>query len=136
VSPENTRVHVRAEMVRSDESLRAAHELLKLGLFNDAVSRAYYAALHVARALLLTEGVEPQTHAGVSSMLGMHFVVPGRLAAEHAKELARLEQFRTEADYNRFFVFTTEGAAEEIGVADRFCSAGRALLEAARWLDD
>jgi len=88
------------------------------------------------RVHVRAEGVEPQTHAGVSSMLGMHFVVPGRLAAEHAKELARLEQFRTEADYNRFFVFTAEGAGEEIRVADRFCSAGRALLEAGRWLDD
>jgi uncharacterized protein (UPF0332 family) len=135
VSPENARVHVRAEIVRADESLRAAHELLKLGLVNDAVSRAYYAALHVARALLLTEGVEPQTHAGVSAMLGMHFVVPGRLAAEHAKDLARLEQFRTEADYNRFFVFTVEGAAEEVGVADRFCAAGRALLLAGQWIE-
>jgi uncharacterized protein (UPF0332 family) len=72
--------------------LRAAHQLLTVGLLNDAVSRAYYAALHVARALLLTEGVEPQTHAGVSSMLGMHFVVSGRLAPEHAKELARLKR--------------------------------------------
>ena len=52
------------------------------------MSRAYYAALHVARALLLTEDIEPQTHAGVSAMLGMHFVVPGRLNAQHAKELA------------------------------------------------
>jgi HEPN domain-containing protein len=72
----------------------AAHELLKLGLLNDAVSRAYYAALHVARAVLVSEGVEPRSHAGISSMLGLHFVVPGLLAAEHGKELSRLEQFR------------------------------------------
>ena len=37
-------------MVRSDESLRAAHELPRLGLLNDAVSCAYFAPLHVARA--------------------------------------------------------------------------------------
>jgi uncharacterized protein (UPF0332 family) len=135
VSPENTRAHVRAELDRGDLALRAAHELHKLGLLPDAVSRAYYAALHVARALLLTEGVEPQTHAGVSSMLGMHFVVPGRLSADRAKDLARLEQFRAEADYNRFFVFTTEGAAEEIAAADRFCAAGRSLLAAGGWIE-
>ena len=134
MSPENTRLHVRAELDRGAQALRAAHELLKLGLLNDAVSRAYYAALHVARALLLSEGVEPQTHAGVSTMLGLHFVVPGRLAAEHAKGLSRLEQFRAEADYNRFFVFTAEGAAEEVAVADRFCAAGQSLLAAGGWL--
>jgi len=128
VSPENTAVHVKAELARGDDALRAAHELLKLGLLHDAVSRAYYAAFHVARALLLAEGVEPPTHAGVSSMLGLHYVVPGRLAPERAKDLARLEQFRGEADYNRFFVFTPDGAAEEVAAADRFCAAGRALL--------
>jgi uncharacterized protein (UPF0332 family) len=135
MSPDNARAHVRAETARGDEALRAAHELLKIGLLNDAVSRAYYAALHVARALLLTEGVEPQTHAGVGSMLGLHFILPGRFAAERAKELARLEQFRAEADYNRFFVFTAEGAAEEVAAADRFCSAGRALLASGGWID-
>jgi uncharacterized protein (UPF0332 family) len=129
VSPENVRVHVLAELRHSEQALRAANELLKLGLLNDAVSRAYYAALHVARALLLTVGVEPRTHAGISAMLGLHFVASGRLAPEHAKELARLEQFRGEADYNRFFVFTAEGAAEEVCAADRFCAAGRRLLE-------
>jgi len=135
VSPENAKVHVRAELARGAESLRAAHQLLAVGLLNDAVSPAYYAALHVARALLLTEGVDPQTHSGVGSMLGMHFVVTGRLAPEHAKELARLEQFREEADYNRFFVFTPEGAAEEVAVADHFCSAGRALLAPGEWIE-
>ena len=134
MSPENARAHVRAEVARGEDALRAARELLKIGLVNDAVSRAYYAALHVARALLLTEGIEPATHGGVGSMRGLHFVVPGRLAPVHAKELARLEQFRTEADYNRFFVFTSEGAAEEVAVAESFCAAGRSLLAAGDWL--
>ena len=133
MSPENARAHVAAEIERGDQALRAAHELLRIGLLNDAVSRAYYAALHMARALLLTEGIDPQTHACVSSMLGMHFIVPGRLAPAHAKELSRLEQFRGEADYNRFFVFTVEGAAEEVAVADRFFAAGRSLLMADGW---
>ncbi len=135
MSPENVRAHVRAEVARGDDALRAARELLKLGLVNDAVSRAYYAALHIARGLLLTEGIEPAAHGGVGSMLGLHFVVPGRLAPVHAKELARLEQFRTEADYNRFFVFTAEGAAEEVAVAESFCAAGRSLLAAGGWLE-
>lgn len=134
MSPENVRAHVTAEVARGDDALRAAHELFRLGLLNDAVSRAYYAALHVARALLLTEGAEPQTHAGVSSMLGLHFVMSGRLAPAHAKELTRLEQFRNEADCNRFFVFTAEGAAEEVAAADRFCGAGRSLLASGGWI--
>ncbi len=47
---ENRTIHVAAERVRGDAALRAARELLALGLFSDAVSRAYYAALHFAVA--------------------------------------------------------------------------------------
>jgi hypothetical protein len=68
-------------------------------------------------------------------MLGLYFVVPGRLSPERAKEFSRLEQFRTEADYNRFFVLTPEGAAEEVEVAGRFCAELRAWLASKGWLD-
>ena len=134
MSPEHQRVHIRAEAARGKQALRSATELLRLGLLNDAVSRACYAAFHFARALLLTEGVDPRSHVGVSSMLGMHFIVPGRLDAARGKELSRLEQFRGEADYNRFFVFTADGAAEEVAIAERFCEHTRSFLERGGWL--
>lgn len=44
------------EAERGDDALRAAEALVGLGLNNDAVSRAYYAAFHYSRALLLLEG--------------------------------------------------------------------------------
>ena len=131
MTSENRRVHIEAELARGREALRAAEALLAAGLLNDAVSRAYYAALHHALALLLTEGVEPRTHAGTSQMLGRHFVMTGKLSPERAKDLSRLEQFRGEADYNRFFVFTEPSAADEVQVARRFCASVAELLESA-----
>lgn len=131
MTSENRRVHIEAELARGREALRAAEALLAAGLLNDAVSRAYYAALHHALALLLTEGVEPRTHAGTSQMLGLHFVMTGKLSPERAKDLSRLEQFRGEADYNRFFVFTEPSAADEVQVARRFCASVAELLESA-----
>lgn len=133
MTKEHRRAHVAAELARGEQALRASQELLRLGLLHDALSRAYYAASHFARAMLLTEGVEPKTHAGVSRMLGMHFVMPGLIAPERAKDLSRLEQFRAEADYNRFFVLTRDGAAEEVDVAVRFCAELRAWLAAQGW---
>ncbi len=61
---ENRIDNARAEAALGDDALRAAEALLALGLANDAVSRAYYAAFHYARALLLLEGLEPKTHRG------------------------------------------------------------------------
>lgn len=128
---ENRKVHVAAELQRGKAALRAARELLRLGLYHDAVSRAYYADF--ALAALLTEGVEPRTHSAVGAMFGLHFIVSGRLPPERAKELSRLEQFRTEADYNRFFVFTEDSAREELQVAERFCGELDAWLSAGGW---
>ncbi len=128
---ENRAVHVAAEIERALLALRAAEALAGLGLWSDAVSRAYYAALHYAVALLLTEGIEPKTHGGVGSMLGLHFVRTGKLPPEAGGELARLEQFRTEADYNRFFVFTEHSAQAELAVARTFCDRAAAFLQSA-----
>lgn len=130
---ENREAHVTAELQRGRASLRAAIELQRLGLHHDAVSRAYYAALHFALAVLLTEGVEPKSHAGVSGMLGLHFVRTGRLPPQRAKELSRLEQFRSEADYNRFFVFDEASAQEEVEVAQSFCAEIESWLSMGGW---
>ena len=134
MTPENRLAHVSAELARGRESLQAARELLRLNLLNDAVSRAYYAALHFATSLLLAEGLEVRTHSGVGAMLGQYFIVPGRLDPQLAKSLARLEQFRCQADYNRFFVLTPEGAREEIEVAEDFCTRVGDWLSKQGWL--
>ena len=78
MTPENEAINAREEAQRGDESLRAAEELLRLGLHNDAISRAYYAAYHWARAVLFTRGLESKTHRGVNQLLGLHkaFIAP------------------------------------------------------------
>ena len=128
--PEDRAAQIRAERAHGENALRAARALVALGLYNDAVSRAYYAAFHLARCILLSDGVETKTHGAVISMIGLHFVSSGRLPAERAKDLGRLQQFRALADYDPFFVFTKEGAEEELAAAGRFTSAAIALLDA------
>lgn len=135
MTDEHLRVHVAAELEQGATALRAAEALLALGLFSDAVSRAYYAAFHHAMALLLSSGVEPKSHAGVGSMLGLHFVRAGKLPPECTHELARLAQFRAEADYNRFFSFTAQSASQEVAVARSFCQRALAFLSASGFAD-
>jgi uncharacterized protein (UPF0332 family) len=90
---------IRGEFVRGDESRRAAGVLLREGLRRDAMSRAYYAALHYARALLLLKDEEPKTHEGVLRRFSLHFVRTGVLTVAEGKWLSRLHKLREEADY-------------------------------------
>jgi uncharacterized protein (UPF0332 family) len=51
-------------------SLRAADLLVREGYREDAVSRAYYAILHAAKAALFGHDVATASHAGVRRMFG------------------------------------------------------------------
>ena len=81
----NRRINTASKSVRADESVRAARLLVEAGLLHDAESRLYYATYHAAIAVLLTEGVEPRSHAETIGLLGLHFAKTGRMGAEDAQ---------------------------------------------------
>lgn len=135
MTEDNRRENARAEAALGDDALRAAEQLLTLGLPNDAVSRAYYAGFHYARALLLTEGLEPRTHRGLVALLEQQFVTPGRLGRDVVSALARLQTFRSLADYDVRERLSPERATEEVASARRVVETARAVLRAGNWLD-
>ncbi len=65
---------ISAFMDRVWEDLRTARHDLEGGFVRAAISRAYYAAFHAARAALLTEGESPKSHGGVRNRFGYHFI--------------------------------------------------------------
>jgi len=132
VTDDNIRANVAAELTRASESLRAAALLVDAGLLHDAESRLYYAIYHGAIALLLTEGIEPRSHAGTSSLLGLHFVRTGRLSPDDARLFARIQKYRLEADYARDFVLTNEALREDLDACTGFLARVRALIGAAK----
>ena len=124
----NRLANARAEAALGDDALRAASALLELDLHNDAVSRAYYAAFHYARALLLVAGLEPKTHRGVVSLLLEHYEKPGRLEPGAVSILARLQTFRGLADYDASERIARERAETEVAAARLFVEKARALM--------
>ena len=135
MTKENRREAARAETILGDDALRAADALLRVDLPNDAISRAYYAAFHYARALLLTQGLEPKTHRGVLSLLAKHFEVEGGLSRDVISVIARLQTFRALADYDARERISPARAAEEVDAAHSFVDAARALLRAGGWIE-
>jgi uncharacterized protein (UPF0332 family) len=114
--------------------LREAEALASIGLWDGALTRAYYAGYHAACALLLTEGLEARTHDGVRSLFGERFVKAGRLPADAAATLADLKRYREAADYRRGFEATEDLARRHVAAARRFCEALRSVLAAGGWL--
>lgn len=118
----------REETARADEELRAAKALLAAGLHRIAVTRAYFAAFHMARAVLYSANLEPRSHEGVIHLLSLHFVKSGKLSVEDGRALARLQKYRGEADYGDAFVIDEAAARDDLRTAVDLCARLEALL--------
>lgn len=132
---DNIRTNVADEIRLARSALQAADALLGLGLAPDAASRAYYAAMHAARALLFSVGLEVHSHRAVRTMLSRHFVRPGGLSAERSKELGQLESLRTAGDYDSAFALGVDEVRPEVDKARRFLEDAIALLRGGGWVD-
>jgi uncharacterized protein (UPF0332 family) len=134
VTNDNRRRNIADEVARAEEARKAARALVALGLHADAVSRAYYSVFHFVRAVLLTRGVEPKSHAGAIHLWNTEIVRAGLAPSSYNRLLAGLQRARELADYDAAVTFSAEDAAAELADADRFATDALALLRKDGWL--
>ena len=120
---------VRYRIERADETLHEAGLLTKEGYYNAAFNRLYYACFYAALALLVKHGITTSTHAGVKTMLGLHFVSKGLLDKEQGKTFSRLFEIRHSGDYDDFVYCDKEMTDEYTPLAEAFIQRIKELLE-------
>jgi len=111
---------VLAEWNRARESLRAAKTLTRDRLYADAISRAYYAILHAAKAGLHVHDVAAESHPAVRRMFGLHLIKPGEIEAEWSAYLTASLDDRLAADYDVETSFSREEARSECRRTEEF----------------
>ena len=114
---------------RAHETIAEIPYLREQGYFNTAVNRLYYACYYAAVALLTKHHISSATHAGVKTMLGMHFVSKGLITKESGRAFANLFDSRQSGDYDDFVYATQEEVDELLPKAQRFIEEVDALLE-------
>ena len=119
---------VKYRLDRADETLQEAELLAKEGYFNATVNRLYYACFYATLALLVRNGITTASHAGVKTMLGLHFVSKGLLALEHGKTFSRLFEIRHSGDYDDFVYCDQEMINEYAPKAEAFVEAVKELI--------
>ena len=97
-----------AEWQRAWQALRAAEVLVREGLFADAVSRAYYATLHAAKAALFIHDVSAESHAAVRRMFGLHLIRSGEIESLWSSNLGESLDDRLAADYDASASFSSD----------------------------
>jgi len=119
---------IRGYVEKALQKLSVAKELLSNQHYDDAVSRAYYAAFHAAQAALLTEGQQAESHKGVATLFGLFLVRTGKVEKKCGKILANLKDNRESGDYEALSFIDADTAARAVDEADYFCNAVRKYL--------
>lgn len=113
---------------RAKETMQESSLLSENGFYNAAINRLYYACYYASVALLLKNGIQAQTHAGVKTMIGLHFVSTGKLSLIDGKTLSTLFEKRQSGDYDDFII-CDKGMVEELTPkAEHYISAIELLL--------
>lgn len=105
---------------KGKEKLSVANLLFEEKFYLDAVSKAYYAMYQVARAILITKGMDSRKHSGIISLFNQHFVKTGLVARDFGKMLAKTRDIRESSDYEDFYIISKEEAKLAISNAERF----------------
>ena len=113
---------------KSHESLKEAKEVIKLGFWSLAGNRLYYAAFHMASALLLDKGITARSHSGVIHLIGAQFVTKGLLEKEYGRLFSRLFEMRQSGDYDDMYDVTEEEILPLIDKTVMFISKMEDLL--------
>ena len=105
---------------RAEETIEEASLLSKESHFNAAINRLYYACFYAASALMVAYGLTASSHAGVKTMIGMHFVSKGLLSKEQGKAFSRLFEIRHSGDYDDFVMTRTRSLSSADCFITRF----------------
>ena len=126
---ESSRNFVEASLERAEKALKSAKLLRENGELEDAVSRAYYAMFHAARALLFSKGVTAKTHRGTISLFSEKIVKENILPVKFADILRRALDLRQKSDYEIYAKLDLELVMEVIENAEEFIEKVKELIK-------
>ena len=129
LTDENYEALSRYRQQRAHETIAEIPFLCEQGFFNTATNRLYYACYYAVLALLTKNRISTTTHAGVKTMLGMHFVSKGLISKGSGRAFSNLFDSRQHGDYDDFVYSTREEVEELYPKAQSFIEEVDALLK-------
>jgi len=123
ISIKDKKVLSDVRMDRAREFLADAYANFKERRYRTAVNRAYYASLSAIRALLILEGINPETHEGVLTMLSLRFIKTEIIPVHIIKIFKTLFSKRTDVDYGDFDTTSSADAEESLKSAEEIIEA-------------
>jgi uncharacterized protein (UPF0332 family) len=108
------------------DDARSAAERKRL---RTAADRSYYAMLHAASALLVSDGIQARSHRRLLAAFGERFAKTGRLDPVHHRRLMDAFERRSLADYDPVAEFDLDDITSAIVAAESFIQAAADFIE-------
>ena len=118
-----------ALLAKARDSIRAAELLARDGLYDFAVSRAYYTMLYMAEAMLLNQGLRFSSHGAVIAAFGKHLAKTDVVPRRFHHYLIDAQDSRVQGDYDIHSTQTADDASLAISRAREFIDLAERLLE-------
>lgn len=111
---------IKLTLNESLECLTDAKIMVEQNRWKAAVSRAYYAMFHAAKAALLSIEETVYTHQGVNIQFSKHFVRTGIFEKSFVKSFSKMLDTRQKADYEIGFRANETDAQHAVSEAENF----------------
>jgi uncharacterized protein (UPF0332 family) len=128
LSSEERKVVVSYRIQKAYSVLGEAKDVAKLEHWSLVGNRLYYAAFHMATALILDKGLSAKTHGGTIHLIGAKFVLTGLLNKEYGRLFSRLYELRQSGDYDDMYDATQEEVEPYIQKTEYFLKAMEELI--------
>lgn len=97
-----------ARIEHAMDCLREAQLLLGGEEYKGAANRAYYAAFHALRAVLILDGFDSKKHSGIIAKFRENYLKTQLFSKEISDYIASLFRVRTASDYDDFYIVSKE----------------------------
>lgn len=111
----------RYRMEQARQCTISAKALVEINDYKGAANRSYYAVFHAMRSVLALEGKDFSKHSGVSAYFRKEYIKTGIFDVELSDIISMTFEFRSNSDYDDFYIISLEEVNEQIENAIKFC---------------
>ncbi len=113
---------VKYRLEKAHSKLHSAQLLFQEELFEDSLSRSYYAMFTAAKAIPALKKLDSRKHSGIISLFNQHFVKSNIVDKSPGRILMNSKDFREESDYGDYVSISKEDAHAQFSNAEFFIS--------------
>jgi uncharacterized protein (UPF0332 family) len=114
---------ITALLNKAESKLKTARIDFDSGQYDDAVSRAYYAAFHAISAALLSKNLTFSSHGQLIGAFNREFINNGIFPEEYSSLMQQIFKDRQVSDYDPITEITEETAQKHIKTAETIINA-------------